>query len=101
MLKAPHYQPPKVISEALKPALTFKQVLHIVRKHRPFWWLALGFLVCGFQVVFLGVHLPGYLIDHGFDATTGTSFLALVGLFNIIGTYGAGWLGDRYSKPKL
>ncbi|EXF56725.1 major Facilitator Superfamily protein [Acinetobacter sp. 1294596] len=101
MLKAPHYQSPKVISEALKPALTFKQVLHIVRKHRPFWWLALGFLVCGFQVVFLGVHLPGYLIDHGFDATTGTIFLALVGLFNIIGTYGAGWLGDRYSKPKL
>lgn len=101
MLKAPHYQPPKVISEVLKPALTFKQVLHIVRKHRPFWWLALGFLVCGFQVVFLGVHLPGYLIDHGFDATTGTIFLALVGLFNIIGTYGAGWLGDRYSKPKL
>ncbi|MFW2154138.1 MFS transporter, partial [Acinetobacter gyllenbergii] len=46
-------------------------------------------------------HLPGYLIDHGFDATTGTVFLALVGLFNIFGTYGAGWLGDRYSKPKL
>ncbi len=41
------------------------------------------------------------MIDHGFDATTGTIFLALVGLFNIIGTYGAGWLGDRYSKPKL
>ena len=49
-------------------------------------------LVCGFQVVFLGVHLPGYLIDHGFDAATGTVFLALVGLFNIVGTYGAGWL---------
>lgn len=49
----------------------------------------------------LGVHLPGYLIDHGFDAATGTVFLALVGLFNIVGTYGAGWLGDRFSKPKL
>ena len=52
-------------------------------------------------MVFLGVHLPGYLIDHGFDAATGTVFLALVGLFNIVGTYGAGWLGDRFSKPKL
>ncbi|CAG2159483.1 unnamed protein product [Oppiella nova] len=57
--------------------------------------------VCGFQVVFLGIHLPGYLIDHGFDASTGTIFLALVGLFNIIGTYTAGWLGGKYSKPHL
>lgn len=47
------------------------------------------------------MHLPSYLIDHGFDATTGTVFLALVGLFNIVGTYGAGWLGDRYSKTRL
>ena len=101
MLKAPSYQPPKALANANHPQLTFKQVLNIAKKHKPFWWLALGFLVCGFQVVFLGVHLPGYLIDHGFDASTGTIFLALVGLFNIVGTYGAGWLGDRYSKPKL
>ncbi|EMA4579204.1 MFS transporter [Acinetobacter baumannii] len=98
MLKGPSNQTPKAIAQ---PQLTFKQVLNIARKHKPFWWLALGFLVCGFQVVFLGVHLPGYLIDHGFDAATGTEFLALVGLFNIVGTYGAGWLGDRFSKPKL
>lgn len=98
MLKGPSNQTPKAIAQ---PQLTFKQVLHIARKHKPFWWLALGFLVCGFQVVFLGVHLPGYLIDHDFDAATGTVFLALVGLFNIVGTYGAGWLGDRFSKPKL
>jgi predicted MFS family arabinose efflux permease len=58
-------------------------------------------MVCGFQVVFIGIHLPGYLIDHGFDAITGTVFLALVGLFNIFGTYGAGWLGGKFSKPKL
>ncbi|WP_343596920.1 MFS transporter [Acinetobacter sp.] len=83
------------------PQLGFKQILQIARHYRPFWWLSLGFFVCGFQVVFLGIHLPGYLIDHGFDVKTGTIFLALVGLFNIFGTYGAGWLGDRYSKPKL
>ena len=47
------------------------------------------------------IHLPGYLIDHGFNATTGTIFLALVGLFNIVGTYSAGWLGGKYSKPHL
>lgn len=98
LLKAPTSSIPKALNQ---PSLSFKQVLKIARDHKPFWWLSLGFLVCGFQVVFLGVHLPGYLIDHGFDATTGTIFLALVGLFNIVGTYGAGWLGDRYSKPKL
>ena len=78
-----------------------EQILNIAFTHKPFIWLALGFLVCGFQVVFLGIHLPGYLIDHGFDASTGTVFLALVGLFNIIGTYSAGWLGDKFSKPHL
>lgn len=83
------------------PALSFKQVVKIAVTNSSFLWLAAGFFVCGFQVVFLGVHLPSYLIDHGFDVVTGTIFLALVGLFNIFGTYGAGWLGDRYSKTKL
>jgi len=101
MLKAPMYTPPNAVKQALKPSLTFKQILNIAFHHKPFLWLAFGFLVCGFQVVFLGIHLPGYLIDHGFDASTGTVFLALVGLFNIIGTYAAGWLGDKYSKPHL
>ncbi|MCU4314845.1 MFS transporter [Acinetobacter bereziniae] len=101
MLKAPMYTPPNAVKQALKPSLTFKQILNIAFHHKPFLWLAFGFLVCGFQVVFLGIHLPGYLIDHGFDASTGTVFLALVGLFNIVGTYAAGWLGDKYSKPYL
>ncbi len=101
LLKAPMYVDPNTAHLPAKPQLSFKQILKIVRNHRPFWWLALGFLVCGFQVVFLGVHLPGYLIDHGFSATTGTIFLALIGLFNVVGSYTAGWLGDKYSKPKL
>lgn len=101
LLKAPMYVDPNTAHLPVKPQLSFKQILKIVRNHRPFWWLALGFLVCGFQVVFLGVHLPGYLIDHGFSATTGTIFLALIGLFNVVGSYTAGWLGDKYSKPKL
>ena len=101
LLKAPMYIDPNTAHLPVKPQLSFKQILKIVRNHRPFWWLALGFLVCGFQVVFLGVHLPGYLIDHGFSATTGTIFLALIGLFNVVGSYTAGWLGDKYSKPKL
>ena len=101
MLKAPMYVSPQASVDLNKPALGFKQILVIAKNHIPFWFLALGFFVCGFQVVFIGIHLPGYLIDHGFNATTGTIFLALIGLFNIVGTYSAGWLGGRYSKPRL
>ena len=101
MLKAPMYVDPHTKPMSNAPSMSFKQILKIAFSHKPFLFLALGFLVCGFQVVFLGIHLPGYLIDHGFDASNGTIFLALVGLFNIIGTYTAGYLGDKYSKPHL
>ena len=100
-LKAPAYTPANVSATIPTPALSIKEILRIAKNHKPFWFLSLGFFVCGFQVVFIGIHLPGYLIDHGFDATTGTVFLALVGLFNIVGTYTAGWLGGKYSKPHL
>ena len=99
MLKAPAFVVPNASTNQVQ--LSFKDILVIAKNHKPFWFLSLGFLVCGFQVVFIGIHLPGYLIDHGFNATTGTIFLALVGLFNIVGTYSAGWLGGKYSKPHL
>ena len=70
-------------------------------RHKPFWWLSLGYFVCGFQVVFIGVHIPSYLIDQQLSAQTGTMVLALVGLFNIAGTWVAGWLGGRFAKPRL
>ncbi|MEX6502589.1 MFS transporter [Pseudomonas zhanjiangensis] len=69
--------------------------------HSGFWLLALGFFVCGFQVVFIGVHLPAYLVDQHLPALVGTTVLALVGLFNVFGTYIAGWLGGRFAKPRL
>lgn len=69
--------------------------------HSGFCLLALGFFVCGFQVVFIGVHLPAYLVDQHLPAMVGTTVLALVGLFNVFGTYIAGWLGGRLSKPRL
>lgn len=101
LLKAPIYVAPNSHPQTNQVTLSFKQILNIALKHKPFIFLGLGFLVCGFQVVFIGIHLPGYLTDHGFNTTSGTIFLALVGLFNIVGTYTAGWLGDKYSKPKL
>ncbi|MCJ1880442.1 MFS transporter [Pseudomonas nitroreducens] len=80
---------------------TLAEALREAAGHSGFWLLSLGFFVCGFQVVFIGVHLPAYLVDRHLPATVGTTVLALVGLFNVFGTYIAGWLGGRMSKPKL
>ena len=80
---------------------TLGEALREACSHSGFWLLALGFFVCGFQVVFIGVHLPAYLVDQHLPALVGTTVLALVGLFNIFGTYIAGWLGGRISKPRL
>jgi predicted MFS family arabinose efflux permease len=55
--------------------------------------------VCGFQVVFIGVHMPSYLKDHGLSPEVATMALALIGLFNVVGTYVADVLGSRFSKP--
>lgn len=80
---------------------TLSEALREACSHSGFWLLAIGFFVCGFQVVFIGVHLPAYLVDQHLPASVGTTVLALVGLFNIFGTYTAGWLGGRLSKPRL
>ncbi len=66
-----------------------------------FRWLMAGYFVCGFQVVFIGVHMPSYLKDHGLTPNVATTALALIGLFNVIGTYGAGALGQRLPKKYI
>lgn len=68
---------------------------------RDFWLLSLGFFACGFQVVFIAVHLPSYLADRNMDASVATTVLALIGLLNIVGTYYAGLWGGRARKPML
>jgi predicted MFS family arabinose efflux permease len=72
--------------------------LHEALGHRGYVLLTLGFFVCGFQLVFIGVHLPAYLADHGLPPHVAVTALALIGLFNIVGTYTAGWLGSRVPK---
>lgn len=84
-----------------EPQQTLTEALGEACRHSGFWLLALGFFVCGFQVVFIGIHLPAYLIDQQLPAMVGTTVLALVGLFNVFGTYIAGWLGGFRSKPRL
>jgi len=85
-----------------RAAHAFKQsageAIHEALGHRGYMLLTVGFFVCGFQVVFVGVHLPSYLLDKGLPAHVGVTALALIGLFNIVGTYTAGWLGSRVPK---
>jgi predicted MFS family arabinose efflux permease len=69
--------------------------------YRSFQWLMAGYFVCGFQVVFIGIHLPAYLKDKGMSPSVAVAALALVGLFNVFGTYGAGMLGARFPKKYL
>ncbi|MBZ9613223.1 MFS transporter [Rheinheimera maricola] len=83
------------------PEQSLEQALRQAMAHKGFWLLSLGFFVCGFQVVFIGIHLPAYLVDMQLAPLVGTTVLALIGLFNIFGTYTAGWLGGRMSKPLL
>jgi MFS family permease len=82
-------------------ALSSREALSQAFAHRGFWLLSLGFFVCGFHVIFIATHIPAYLVDQGLSASVGTTVLALLGLFNIAGSYLAGWWGGVYSKPRL
>lgn len=84
-----------------EPKQTMGEALREACGHSGFRLLAFGFFVCGFQLVFIGVHLPAYLVDKNLPVIVGTTVLALVGLFNVFGTYIAGWLGEYRSKPRL
>jgi len=68
---------------------------------RSFRLLTAGYFVCGFQVVFIGVHMPSYLKDQGLTPGVATTALARIGLFNVFGTYAAGMLGGRLPKRYL
>jgi MFS family permease len=69
--------------------------------HRSYVLLVLGFFTCGFQLQFITVHMPSYLVDRGLSAQIGGWTIATIGLFNIVGSVTAGWLGDRMPKRYL
>ena len=69
--------------------------------HRSYVLLVLGFFTCGFQLAFITVHLPSYLIDRGLSAEIGGWTLAVIGMFNIVGSLGSGWLSTRMPKRYL
>ena len=69
--------------------------------HKGYILLLAGFFVCGFQITLVGTHIPGYMQDRGLGGWSATIILALIGLFNIVGTLGMGYLGTKYSKKVL
>ena len=96
-LREPGFQgaaPPKrdqTIGHALREAFSYPS----------FNLLMAGYFVCGFQVVFIGVHMPSYLKDNGLSPQVASYALALVGLLNVVGTYFAGALGERFAKKHI
>ncbi|MEO7391157.1 MAG: MFS transporter [Ramlibacter sp.] len=77
------------------------QALREAFKYPSFQLLMAGYFVCGFQVVFIGVHMPSYLKDKGLSPQVASYALALIGLFNVFGTYIAGSLGQRLARRKI
>ena len=77
------------------------QALQEAMRYRSFQLLMAGYFVCGFQVVFIGVHMPSYLKDQGLSPQVAGYALALIGLFNVFGTFAAGVLGQTYAKRKI
>ena len=69
--------------------------------HRSYVLLVIGFFTCGFQLLFITVHLPSYLVDRGLSVDAGAWTIGVIGLFNIFGSIAAGWLGDKMPKRYL
>ncbi|MBX6367132.1 MAG: MFS transporter [Rhodospirillales bacterium] len=91
--------PAKTTGEGSAGSLS--EALAEAAKHRSYWLLNVGFFVCGFHVAFISTHLPGFIAACMLPPALGATALALIGLFNIIGSYAAGALGGRYRKKNL
>jgi predicted MFS family arabinose efflux permease len=92
---------PRRAATATGAQQTVRAALKEAFAYPSFRLLMAGYFVCGFQVVFIGVHLPSYLKDQGMTPQVATVALALIGLFNVAGTYAAGALGQRFAKRHI
>jgi MFS family permease len=93
--------PPSAAGAAPVRQQTSKQAMVEAFGHRSYVLLVLGFFTCGFQLAFVTVHLPSYLLDRGLGADIGAWTIAFIGLFNIVGSLGSGWLSGRMPKRYL
>lgn len=83
------------------PEQTLKAAVSQAARHPGYVLLTSGFFVCGFQVTFIGIHLPAYLTDIGLSSNVGAWALSMVGLFNLVGTLLAGYMGNIFKKKSI
>src|SRR5262249_29566168 len=85
-------------ASSARPPQSYKQALSEAFAHRSYMLLVIGFFTCGFQLAFVTVHMPAYLVDRGLSADVGAWTIGIIGLFNIIGSLSSGWLASRMPK---
>jgi MFS family permease len=100
VLAAPSLEPATTATTAAEKQ-SLRAALSEAFGHRSYVLLVLGFFTCGFQLLFITVHLPAYLVDRGQSVDAGAWTIGVIGLFNIVGSLLAGWLGDRMPKRYL
>ena len=100
-LATPRSEPKPAGGAALPATQSLMSALAEAFGHRSYVFLVLGFFTCGFQLAFITLHLPSYLIDRGLSAQIGGWTLATIGLFNIIGSISVGWLSNIYPRRYL
>lgn len=91
-------------ADGVKPgsaSQSIRQALSEAGGQKSFHYLFWGYFVCGFQTAFIMLHLPSFLVDSGFSANIGMTAVALIGLFNILGSFFFGWAGGKSSKKHL
>jgi MFS family permease len=93
--------PKAALTASAVPQQSVTQALAEAFGHRSYVLLVLGFFTCGFQLFFITVHLPAYLVDRGLSIDTGAATIAAIGLFNIVGSIAAGWLSALMPKRYL
>ncbi len=93
--------PPMDMSVGAVKKQSFREALGEAFGHGSYVLLVLGFFTCGFQLAFITVHMPAYLVDRGLSAEVGGWTIGVIGLFNIIGSLSSGWLAGRMPKRYL
>ncbi len=88
-------------SKFQSPKQTLKESLREAANHKGFWLLNAGFFVCGFNLAFIGIHMPAYLGDQGFQPWLAASGLMLIGAMNMVGTYVFGTMGGKFLKKHV
>lgn len=83
------------------PSLSLGQAVRQALTHPSFHFIFWSYFVCGFHTAFITLHLPAFVVDKGLSASTGAIAIAMIGLFNVFGSYWAGRLGGKYSKKNL